>query len=82
MNTAFNNIIYVSTDIEAAGEIPGKNPMLSIGSAAYLADKTLLGTFSINLEALPGAMPNPETMRWWQGFPDAWQALSKRDSAP
>jgi len=29
--------IYVSTDIEADGEVPGKNSMLSIGSAAYLA---------------------------------------------
>jgi hypothetical protein len=33
--------IYVSTDIEADGPIPGMNSMLSFGSAAYLADKTL-----------------------------------------
>jgi len=54
--------IYVSTDIEADGEVPGKHSMLSIGSAAYLADKTLLGTFSINLETLPEATPDPKTM--------------------
>ena len=31
--------IYVSTDVEADGPIPGQNSMLSFGSAAYLADK-------------------------------------------
>ncbi len=51
--------IYVSTDIEADGRIPGVHSMLSFGSAAYLADKTLLGTFTANLEQLPGAVPDP-----------------------
>ena len=41
--------IYVSTDVEADGPIPGPNSMLSFGSAAYAADKTLIGTFSANL---------------------------------
>lgn len=66
--------IYVSTDIEADGEVPGKNSMLSIGSAAYLSDGTLFSTFSINLETLAGATTDPITMQWWQGFPDAWNA--------
>ena len=38
--------IYVSTDIEADGPIPGQNSMLSFGSAAYKADKTLVYDFS------------------------------------
>jgi hypothetical protein len=38
--------IYVSTDVEADGPIPGPNSMLSFGSAAYTANKKLLGTFS------------------------------------
>ncbi len=74
--------IYVSTDIEADGEIPGKNSMLSIGSAAYLEDKTLLSTFSINLQTLPEAIPNTETMRWWQGFPEAWKACRENMELP
>lgn len=45
--------IYISTDIEADGRIPGPNSMLSLGSAAYTAQKKLLGTFSANLETLP-----------------------------
>jgi len=57
--------IYVSTDVETDGPIPGPHSMLSLGSAAYLADKTLLGTFQANLEPLPGAGWHPETMAWW-----------------
>ena len=49
--------IYVSTDIETDGPLAGKHSMLSLGSAAYLADKELLGTFSANLETLPVSAP-------------------------
>ena len=50
--------IYVSTDVETDGPIPGPHSMLSLGSAAYTADKTLVSTFSANLETLPGAGTN------------------------
>lgn len=66
--------IYVSTDVEADGPIPGVNSMLSFGSAAYLADKTLIGTFTANLETLPGAVADPSTMEWWKQQPEAWEA--------
>jgi len=66
--------IYVSTDIETDGQIPGANSMLSFASAAYLADKTLLGTFSANLKTLPDANGDPKTMDWWQSQPEAWKA--------
>ncbi len=51
--------IYVSTDVETDGPIPGPHSMLSIGSAAFLADKSLVGTFTANLETLPGATGHP-----------------------
>ncbi len=51
--------------------------MLSIGSAAYLADKELLGTFSVNLETLPASAPDPKTAAWWAAQPDAWSAKSR-----
>jgi hypothetical protein len=57
--------IYVSTDVETDGPIPGPHSMLSFGSAAYRSDKTLLGTFSANLQLLAGAMGHPKTMDWW-----------------
>ena len=65
--------IYVSTDVEVDGPIPGPHSMLSLGSAAFLADKTLLSTFWVNLELLPGATGHPDTMAWWAARPDAWK---------
>ena len=66
--------IYVSTDVEADGPIPGPHSMLSFASAAFRMDKALLKTFSANLTTLPGARGDPKTMAWWQGQPEAWAA--------
>ncbi len=66
--------IYVSTDIEADGPIPGPHSMLSIASAAYTADKQLVGTFSANLQTLEGAHGHPQMMAWWATQPQAWAA--------
>jgi hypothetical protein len=66
--------IYVSTDIEADGPIPGPHSMLSFASAAYRADKTLVATFTRNLATLPGATPDPKTEAWWKTQPEAWAA--------
>jgi hypothetical protein len=74
--------IYVSTDVETDGPIPGAYSMLSIGSVALRADKTLVSTFSANLETLPGATQDPRTMDWWQRFPEAWQASRQDPKAP
>lgn len=74
--------IYVSTDVEADGPIPGLNSMLSFGSAAYQADKTLISTFSVNLELLPGAKPDPKTMEWWETKSEAWAACRKNPQPP
>lgn len=76
--------IYVSTDIEADGPIPGPYSMLSFASAAYRNDKTPIGTFSANLATLPGAQGHPKTMEWWATQPKAWAACraDPRDPAP
>jgi len=66
--------IYVSTDVETDGPIPGPNSMLSFASAAYTADKTLVGTFSANLVTLPEATGEAGTMTWWASQPQAWAA--------
>jgi hypothetical protein len=66
--------IYVSTDVEADGPIPGPNSMLSFASAAYRAEKTLIATFEANLETLPGAQGDHKTMEWWKTQPEAWAA--------
>jgi hypothetical protein len=72
------NEVYVSTDVEADGPIPGPYSLLSFASAAYMPDKKLLSTFTANLETLPGATSHPKTIEWWQAHPDAWR-IARQD---
>ena len=74
--------VYVSTDVETDGPVAGRHSMLSLGSAAFAADKTLLGTFSANLETLPGSTPDPRTTAWWATQPEAWAACRRDLEAP
>ena len=66
--------VYVSTDVETDGPIPGPHSMLSFASAAFLGDGTQVGTFSANLATLEGARGHPKTMEWWKRQPEAWAA--------
>ena len=74
--------IYVSTDVETDGPVPGRNSMLSFASAAYTAGKKLLGTFSVNLETLPDTSPHPKTAEWWLTQPKAWAACRRNPQPP
>lgn len=74
--------IYVSTDIESDGPIPGSYSMLSFASAAFNAEKEMLGTYSANLETLPSAKQDPATMRWWTKFPQAWASCRENCLSP
>lgn len=74
--------IYVSTDVEADGPIRGPSSMLSFASAAFQADKTLVGTFEANLTTLPDAHGDPRTMRWWSSQPKAWAACRTNPRDP
>lgn len=75
--------VYVSTDVESDGPIPGPNSMLSIGSAAFTLDGGLIGTFSANLLELPGSAPDPVTKaEFWDKNPEAWAACRKDPRDP
>ncbi|HLO62032.1 MAG TPA: exonuclease [Azonexus sp.] len=74
--------IYVSTDIETDGPVAGRHSMLSLGSAAYAADKTLLATFSANLETVPGLVADERTTLWWATQPEAWLACRQNLETP
>ena len=74
--------IYVSTDVEADGPIPGPHSMLSFGSAAITAEKAIVSTFSANLAALPGAAGDEKTMAWWKTQPEAWAACRQNVREP
>jgi len=56
--------------------------MLSFGSAAYRGGKELIGTFSANLETLPGATADPKTAEWWTRQPEAWAACRQDLETP
>lgn len=74
--------IYVSTDVETDGPIPGPHSMLSFASAAYAASGNLLDTFSANLATLPDASGNATTMAWWETQPQAWAACRAEQQDP
>lgn len=74
--------LYISTDVETDGPIPGPHSMLSFASAAYTAEKKLVSTFSANLETLPGAVAHPETQKFWNDNPAAWAACRTDLLAP
>lgn len=70
--------VYVSTDIETGGPIPGPNSMLSFGSAAMTMEGKVVGTFSANLHELPGSVIDPVTKReFWDKNPVAWAECRK-----
>lgn len=76
---------FVSVDIEADGRIPGFNSMLSLGSVAFTVTESgyvQLDTFEENLIEYPGAVTNPEIMKWWERFPEAWKRIRKNPKDP
>lgn len=75
--------LYVSVDIEADGPYPGGHSMLSLGAAAFQAgSRDPVATFEVNLSPLPGATQDPDTMDWWEGFPDAWEYANRNPQPP
>lgn len=66
--------LYVSTDIEANGPIPGIYSMLSLGSCLFDENGQELSSFSANLELLDGAAEHPDTSQFWKENPEAYQA--------
>ncbi|MEM1109665.1 MAG: exonuclease [Planctomycetota bacterium] len=76
-----NSEIYIATAVETDGPIPGPNSLLSLASAAYQRDQTLVSSFTVNLETLPGAKGDPDTLAWWKSKPEAW-AVCRHEPEP
>ncbi len=74
--------VYVSTDVEADGPIPGPHSMLSFASVAFAEAGDEVGCFERNLVQLDGAAPHPDTMAWWKTQPTAWAACREHLVAP
>lgn len=73
--------IYVSIDIEADGPIPGINSMLNFGAAAFDLESedplTPIATFETNIEPLPNAVSDPDTMNFWGRNQEAFAYITK-----
>lgn len=74
--------VYVVTDIEVDGFVPGANSMLALASVAVTASGKQVGEFEAVLERLPGAQPNPNTWAWFQSQPPEVLAAATRDPRP
>ena len=74
---------YISIDMEADGPYPGPHSMLSIGAVAIIGDnREDWPTFKVNLQPLEGATQHPNTMRWWEDYPEAWEAATTNPQDP
>jgi len=65
---------YISVDIEAVGDVPGKYSMISLGAAAYNLRGELVDTFTVNVQELEGATQDPATMAFWERNRAAYEA--------
>lgn len=74
--------VYVVTDAEFDGPTPGRNSLLSFASIALAADGQLLGEFEAVLQPLPQASPDPFTLAWFRGQPEAWAAATRDPQPP
>jgi hypothetical protein len=67
--------LYVSTDVEANGPIPGRNSMLSFASAVFrLGEPEPIACYTRNLKLLAGSVSDPDTMAFWAKNPEAFEA--------
>jgi len=69
--------IYVSVDVEADGPCPPLHSMLSFGVAALDINGNSLGTLERNLDLLPNAKPDQDTLEFWSRFPDMYAETRK-----
>ena len=74
--------ILVSVDVETTGPIPGPFSMISFGGVAYDPADKEISRFKINLHELPDAGWHPDTMKWWDTVPDAWECATKNPVEP
>ena len=64
--------LYIVTDVETNGPIPGEYGMISLGSVAVDLEGTIYGLFYVNLIPAEGSYEDPDTMAFWQKNPKAY----------
>ncbi|MBI2044212.1 hypothetical protein HYT24_02505, partial [Candidatus Pacearchaeota archaeon] len=74
--------IYISTDIEMNGPIPGEYSMLSLGAVAFSPTGKILGRFYEKLKPLTGAKEHPDVMSFWGENPLAYKEATSNQKSP
>ncbi|KAA0587573.1 MULTISPECIES: exonuclease domain-containing protein [Azospirillum] len=74
--------IYIVTDVELNGLVPGRHSMLSFGSVAVRPDGHRCGEFEAVLDTLDNATVDPNVMAFWQTQPEAYAAATRNPEAP
>ena len=70
--------LYLSFDIEADGDTPMQNNMLSFGIAAYDSSGKEVGFLQRNLIPLEGHVADERCMReFWDKNPEAWEFVNQ-----
>jgi hypothetical protein len=78
----YDKYVYLVTDVEADGPLPGKHSMISLASVARDENGADLGEFEANLSPLPDATQDPDTMKWWGTQPEAWKYSTTNPEDP
>ena len=69
--------IYLSFDIEADGDTPMLNNMLSFGIVAFNSSGQEIGTFQKNLYPLEGHRADEKCMKeFWNQIPEIWKFVN------
>lgn len=74
--------IYIVTDVELNGPVPGRHSMLSFASVAVRPDGHQYGEFEAVIDTLDDASTDPETMAFWRTQPEAYAAATRNPEAP
>ena len=73
--------VYVTVHIHTDGPIPGPHSLLTLSSSAHRGDGDLIGTFTANVQELPGATLHPVSLEQWRKRAEDW-LTTRRASRP
>lgn len=75
-------VVWFSLDVEADGQSPITNSMLSLGICVFDAQGNELDALEVNILPREGCVEDPDTMEWWAGQPAAWEHCHQNQVSP
>ena len=74
--------VFVTVHVHTDGPIPGPHSLLTLSSAAHLAEGGLISTFTANVRELPGATLHPVSLEHWRTRAADWLATRRASRPP